>query len=163
MILYQPIFDAYHCSFRLLVLLTKLNNSIIEEERLKIYDFLMLYPSFLYKVKLPQAFTSIRKSIKVNDYNSINSEKVVFARLNNMQNISLNALASTSLIDKAQLQDGLVVRTNLSLPQEILDRIANQSLERIVIINFLRDNMNKLSLKELKERTKLIEYRYDTD
>lgn len=163
MILYQPLFDAYHCSFRLLLLLTKLNDEVIEEERLRIYDFLMLYPSFLYKVKLPQSFISIRRNIKVNDYNSISSENVVFARLNNMQNISLNALASTSLIDKDKLKDGQVVRTGLSLPQEILDRIANQSLERITIVNFLRDNMNKLNLKELKERTKLIEYKYDPD
>ncbi|MEM9363391.1 MAG: ABC-three component system middle component 5 [Bacteroidota bacterium] len=161
MILYQPLFDAYHCSFRLLLLLTKFNEEAIEEERLRIYDFLMLYPSFLYKVKLPQAFVPIRKSIKVNQYNSTSSEKVVFERLRNMQNISLNALASTSLIDMEKLKDGQVVRTDVSLPQEILDRIANQSLERLTIINFLRDSMGKLSLKELKERTKLIEYKYD--
>ena len=73
---------------------------------------------------------------------ALSSENVVFARLNNMQNISLNALASTSLIDKDKLKDGQVVRTDLSLPKEILDRIANQSLERITIVNFLRDNMN---------------------
>lgn len=161
MIVYHPIFDPYHCSFRLLLILTKLNNPVIEIERLRIYDFILLYPAFLYKMTLPKGFTFIRKNIMVNDYNNISSEKIVFARLCNMQDISMNALASTSLIDKNQLKEGLAVRTDLSLPQEILDSVANQNLDRILIVNFLRENLNKLSIRELKERTNLIEYRYD--
>jgi hypothetical protein len=112
---------------------------------------------------LPKGFTYIRKSIRVNDYNNISSEKVVFARLCNMQDISMNALASTSLINKDQLKEGLAVRTELALPVEILDTVANQSLDKILIINFLRENLNKLSIRELKERTNLIEYKYDPD
>lgn len=161
MILYQPIFDPYHCSYRLLLLLSNLDEEEIETDRLKIYDFILLYPSFLHKMKLPQAFTYIRKSIKVNEYNNINSEKIVFVQLNKIQNISLNELASTSIIHSDRLKKGYVNRTETVLPNNILESISNQNIEKMKILNFIKNDLNRLSISKLKERTGLIEYRYD--
>ncbi|WP_046755692.1 ABC-three component system middle component 5 [Kordia jejudonensis] len=161
MILYQPIFDPYHCSYRFLLLLNNLNNLEIEIDRLKIYDFILLYPSFLHKMKLPQAYTYIRKSIKVNEYNNINSEKNVFAQLNKMHNISLNELASTSIIESERLKKGFVKRTELVLPDYLLKSISNQSGEKIKILNYIKNDLNNIPIHKLKERSGLIEYRYD--
>ncbi|WP_438712054.1 ABC-three component system middle component 5 [Aquimarina muelleri] len=161
MILYQPIFDPYHCSYRLLLLMNNLNGVEIEIDRLKIYDFIFLYPSFLHKMSLPQAFTYIRKTIKVNEYNNINSEKIVFSQLNKMQNISLNELASTSLIDTDRLKEGYVKKSNLKLPDSVLGLMVNQKAEKINILSFINNELNRLGITELKKRTGLIEHRYD--
>lgn len=161
MILYQPIFDPYHCSYRFLLLLNNLDKTEIEIDRLKIYDFILLYPSFLHKMKLPQAYTHIRRSIKVNDYNNINSEKTVFAQLNKMHNISLNELASTSIIESERLKKGFVKRTDLALPDYLLKSITNQSGEKLKILDYIKNELDNIPIRNLKERSGLIEYRYD--
>ena len=161
MILYQPIFDPYHCSYRLLLLLNNLNKTEIEIDKLKIYDFILLYPSFLHKMSLPQAFTHIRRSIKINEYNNTKAVKLVFAQLNQMQNISLNELASTSLIERERLKNGFVKRTESILPDNILESISNQSGEKMKILEFIKNELDKIPINRLKERSGLIEYRYD--
>lgn len=161
MILYQPIFDPYHCSYRFLLLLNNLNKTEIEIDRLKIYDFILLYPSFLHKMKLPQAYIHIRRSIKVNEYNNIKSEKNVFAQLNKMHNISLNELASTSIIDSERLKKGYVKRTELPLPDFILKSFTDQTGEKMKILDYIKNELDNIPIKNLKERSGLIEYRYD--
>ena len=68
----------------------------------------------------------------------------------------MNALASYDLIEKQALSEKLVLKTSIEYVNElILTDIERQYFE------FLNIYANKISLKELKERTKLMEYRYE--
>ena len=144
-----------------MLLLNNLNKTEIEIDKLKIYDFILLYPSFLHKMSLPQAYTHIRRSIKINEYNNTNAEKIVFAQLNKIQNVSLNELASTSVIESKRLKNGYVKRTELLLPDNILKSITNQSGEKMKILEFIKNELDNIPVSSLKERSGLIEYRYD--
>ena len=55
MIVYQPAFDLYHTLFRIMKLLSYFEkNDYIEIERLRIWDYYLLFPNKLKEVTLKQ-------------------------------------------------------------------------------------------------------------
>lgn len=55
MIVYNQAFDLYHTIFRLLHFLNKFENqTILEIERVRIWDFYLLFPSKIHEIRLKQ-------------------------------------------------------------------------------------------------------------
>lgn len=108
--MYVPAFDPFHTIFRMLYILKRFDgNETVEVDRLRIYDFYLLFPYLANKISLKsdekQLKDSRRKYIpnKFTPYNYISNSHRIFERLRPYQMIALSHLASYGLIDPEML------------------------------------------------------------
>lgn len=53
MITYNPAFDLYHCIFRMVHIIQRLDdNECLEVDKIRIWDFYILFPSKAYTIKI---------------------------------------------------------------------------------------------------------------
>lgn len=73
MTMYNHAFDLYHCIYRIIHILMRLEeNDILELDRLRIWDFYLLFPSKVYEIRLGNDFKEIvklRKQYITKEYN----------------------------------------------------------------------------------------------
>lgn len=164
MLVYNPVFDAYHCVFRMLAIL-ELSKSL-ELDRLRILDFTLCFPSVVTKFKLPKEFLELRATAKSleNPYREAMGANRLFLSLQPTQDGALGCLAAAGFISRADLSLGRVTRTALSIPKEIEDRrqelVERESSFFSIIIGKLME-LPLLGAGGLKDRSGLMEYRYD--
>jgi len=167
-IAFQPAFDVYHTEFRMLRLLHFVDIKKWHADQLRILDFYLLYFFRLGDVRLSRPLASLKKlarSFEGVSYEIQPNDKLLFFRMSPVQSVALEALASNGLIAKSELRHGLVVRTGAEIPLQLKARVEeiNKSDEKRM------DSLNKLVLEYpflgangLKDRTGLMEHRYDS-
>ena len=64
MLLYHPIYDPFHCVFRLLVIGDTLKITKIQIDKISIIDFFYLFPKQLSKVTLPKPHVQLKKTVQ---------------------------------------------------------------------------------------------------
>lgn len=142
----------------------------VEVERLRIYDFLLLFPYKIKNVKLKKIEKEIRASRnklkldKMNPYNQIKEDKKVFDRMKAYQLSALNYLASYDIVDSEELLKNNVLVKNKEKMKETLEHYNFDAEEDVVILNWLFENFAEIPLDGewgLKARTNLMEYKYD--
>lgn len=164
MLIYHPAYDAYHCLFRMIVLINNIDT--IEIEKARILDFYLTFPSLVEKIRMPQNHSHIKKIAKkyFNDYRNPINSITVFQDMHQIQISAIRCLAATGLIELAYLDDGLIKRTDKKIPEGLLLPIMDFLDTKKDIYNFIVHELSKLHLTGkdgLKDRTSLLEYRYD--
>lgn len=164
MLVYNPVFDAYHCVFRILSIL-ELNKNI-EVDRMRILDFALCFPSVVAKFKLPRGFSEVRAAAKAYDspYREAIGASRLFLSLKPTQDGALGCLAGAGFIVQSELNAGRVTRTGLSLPLEIEERRqllleSEESFFKIIATKLMEIPL--FGPDGLKDRSGLMEYRYD--
>jgi len=166
MLLYHPYSDARHCVFRLLRLLEHIGTREVELQRLRIWDFYLLFPEALTLIRLPQGNTKLKRQLEAgrNSYDVMPDTKRAFARLEPMQQAAVKHLAAKGLIDAKQLSDGKVVRTGTPLPDELRSMILERNASASALVKFLTTTFFTLELygsQGVRHRTDLFDHRYD--
>ncbi|XGA84107.1 hypothetical protein OEG92_03955 [Polaribacter sejongensis] len=126
-------------------------------ERYRIYDYYLLFPNDTRNTSLPSGYRSYKKLKYQNKFNIINNQKTVFKRLKSIQDICINNLISYNIIDSKEFKE-----------KQVLQLISNTSkitftktpIDDLVLALF-SEYFDKINVKELKERTKLTEHRYE--
>lgn len=171
MIIYNQAFDLYHAVYRMLQLLTNFDKSeYVELDRLRIWDFYLLFPSKIYDLKPKQNEKDFKARLKQftvkkdNPYEKVYNDRKVFEKIKPYQTSALHCLASYGIIDKELL---LLNRVSI-ISREILKDYANKfeelsPREKNIITILISDFYNiKMPGKDgLKARTNLIESKYD--
>jgi hypothetical protein len=171
MIFYNPAFDIYHTIFRILQLLNRFDDGmIIETERIRIWDFYLLFPSKIHEIKLKKEEEDIRKLRRTyvkktdNPYQEIHESAKIFEKLKQYQLAALNCIASYGIISKELLNQQRVSLTNKELLSEIVKKYDDLSATEKNVISLMTSHFNQVSLygtNGLKGRTGLMESRYD--
>lgn len=166
MLLYHPFSDARHCVFRMLRLLEHIGQREVELQRLRIWDFYLLFPEALALITLPSGNTALKRQLNAsrNVYDVMPDTKRAFARLEPMQQAAVRHLAAKNLIDASQLRDGKVVRTGIPLPDELRSMIVERNAASDALVNFLTTTFFTLELygsQGVRQRTDLFDHRYD--
>lgn len=166
MLLYHPFSDARHCVFRLLRLLEQIGQREVEVQRLRIWDFYLLFPDALTAVTLPRGNIALRRQLESirNSYDVMPDAKRAFARLEPMQQAAVGHLAAKDLIDPKRLRDGKVARTNAPIPDELASLIQERNAEDALLVKFLTTAFFDLELygaQGVRQRTDLFDHRYD--
>jgi hypothetical protein len=164
MLIYHPAFDAYHCVFRLLYATNILNE--LEVAKLRILDFYLAFPSEVMSIKLPRDQVYIRKSAQLlqNVYHGPVNAKQAFRDMEHIQNAVIRSLGASNLLDQSALNEGMVLRTNKGLPTEFISAFESFSIKENLVVKFILEKLVNLPLNGmdgLKDRTGLMEYRYD--
>lgn len=171
MIVYNQAYDLYHTIFRFIQFLNRFDEgSLIEIERIRIWDFYLLFPSKIHSIKLKQGESDIRKLKKrfikdsKNPYERISENRKVFEKLKPYQLAALNCIASYGIIDKSHLNQHRISILNKNILKEFVLKYEELSDKEKNVISLMTSHFNQVSLfgeDGLKNRTKLMESRYD--
>ncbi len=171
MIVYNQAFDLYHAVYRTLQLLTHFNkNEYVEVDRLRIWDFYLLFPNKIHEVRLKREEGDIRKilkkyiSKKENPYEVILENRKMFERIRPYQISALHCLASYGIIDKELLRDNRVSIISKELLQDYTNKFEELSPKEKNLISILTShfyNMSMFGVDGLKDRSKLMVSKYD--
>lgn len=171
MIVYNQALDLYHTIFRLLHYLNKFeNNDVLEIERVRIWDFYLLFPSEIHNIRLKQNESDIRKIRKEfikdsnNPYERITGNRKIFEKIKPFQLSALNCIASYGIIDKALLNQQRILIINKEILVDFVDKFQELTPKEKNVIALMTAHFNQVSLfgtDGLKNRTNLIESKYD--
>lgn len=171
MIMYNQAFDLYHTIFRILQFLNRFDtDSIIEVDRLRIWDFYLLFPNKIHEIRLKQNEGDIRKLrrsyIKKNNnpYNTVFENRKVFEKIKPYQKAAINCIASYGIIDKESLQQSRIVIIDKSILNKYIEELGEMSAKEKNIVSLLTSHFYLMSLfgtDGLKDRTNLMESKYD--
>lgn len=171
MIVYNQAFDLYHTIFRILHFLNKFENGAkIEIERIRIWDFYLLFPSKIHEIRLKQTESDIRKLRKEfikgsnNPYEKIYENRKVFEKIKPYQLAAINCIASYGIIDKSSINQQRVKILNKEILTEFVNNFDELTPKEKNVIALMTSHFNQISLfgtDGLKNRTSLMESRYD--
>jgi hypothetical protein len=159
MITYHQTFDIYHTIYRIIRILQMNDFAEMERDRLRIFDFLYVFPHEIQNVKVPVGARNIKNKFRETKYNKLIDRKRVFFQIGKYFENSIQSLFSYGILDVNKYKSNNILITNLDLARKI-QAINNLSLNDEVG-EILKEYFLKMNLTELKERTGLIEYRYD--
>lgn len=157
MILYHPLTDAYHNIYRNLAILQSIEKSSIEPDRLLIYNYFFLFPQELRRTTLPKEFSNYKKVKFLNKFNSVKNYQTVVGRLRTVQEIAIQSLIGYGLID----QKIYLKYNNLTLSEFAYEKKMDLDDVHKNVVTLYKEYFQFLNLRELKERTKILEYRYE--
>lgn len=165
MLVYNPANDLYHSMFRLLQI-TEKTKEVLEIDKLRILDFYLAFPSELLEIKSFQGFRRYEKFIKaeINNYERVIDRKRLFFKMEHIQISAIKALISYGLFDADDFKNGRIKRTGIPLAAKLEARLKQANEENINLIALITGPLASISLYGhlgLKERTDLIEFKYD--
>lgn len=165
--IYHPRKDIYHCCFRLLSILSLINNNDFNIQKLRIIDFFLVFPSYLTikdrltdnkYIRFPQGKAIPKKVLDKIDkpYEYLPNPKILFSELSDFQTHALLILKAKKIID---------IDTEMIKKSENF-KIISESLileSRFVTDEVYKEIITKLiDIDDLKARTQIMESRYDT-
>lgn len=168
MIIYHPAYDINHCAFRFITMLSDIDDHQIEWESMQILDFYYIFPHLLHQIRIPQNPIVTKQALKniPQPYESLpNSRRLMFGLK------TLHNEAARSLVAKGILNKDLYLRNILQMYAE---RVPDSLHEEIVKNKKRSTQWYQLLVKilakypvngknGLKDRTQLMEFRYDTN
>ena len=164
MLTYHPAFDSYHCIFRVLLLLDKLENQSFDVDLIKILDFYLCMPPALSKFKYSSTLSKNKRWGKSfeNSNNSSDNYRLLFYEVSRIQDAVFFYLASIGFVDGKQLKNGqLRLEDSLDLSNFISERMDSVNQE---LLDFLTSELAPFPLLGkggLKDRSSLMDHRYD--
>lgn len=171
MIVYTQAFDLYHTIFRMLHFLNKFENeTVIEIERIRIWDFYLLFPSKIHEIRLKQGESDIRKIRKEfikdsnNPYERITENRKIFEKIKPYQLAALNCIASYEIIDKSYLNQQRILIINKAILDKFVKNFEELTAKERNVVALMTSHFSQVSLfgnDGLKNRTNLIESKYD--
>ena len=173
MITYNPAFDLYHAIFRMAHILQRLDDGeCFEIDKVRIWDFYVLFPSKLYSVSLRQFGQDIIEARKTyierprNPYEYRGDNRKLFEWIKPFQLSALNCLVSCGILDKDNYLDGKVTVSNRQALNDFVERSGQFTAREQNVLSFLglfSRHMSLTGADGLKARTRLLESKYDAE
>jgi hypothetical protein len=171
MIVYNQAFDYYHAIFRMIQLLTHFKrNEYVELDRLRIWDFYLLFPNKVHEIKLKRNEDDVKSLIKRfikekdNPYNEVFDNKKVFEKIRPYQITALKCLASYGIINNELLKQNRISIISDKMLQSFQVRFEELSEKEKNVIAIMTSHFSYVSMfgpDGLKSRTGLMESKYD--
>jgi len=166
---FQPAFDPFHALYRILRLFTiTQQHGPLHRDQVRILDYYMLFPYRAGAIRMLQKhrrFKGLLARFETRKpYGEQPDDRTLFERMEPMQIAAFQTLAKRGLIDSGELAVGSVRVTDAPIPAELEERIAAANEQDAELIEFLSALVTDLPLagsQGLKDRTGLLEYRYD--
>lgn len=169
--IYTPAFDTFNTIYRMLHILSHFDTEkYVEVERMRIFDYYLLFPHRAHKIRLKPGEGEFRVhlkrfvSSKVNPYQSITNDRRLFERLRPYQMIALSHIASYGLISPEHLLNQQVKVADPEKLRYVISRLEKmEGIEGNVLswlcLCFRSTPIN--GVFGLKNRTNLLESKYD--
>lgn len=172
MITYNPAFDLYHCIFRMAHIVQKLEDGeTFEIDKVRIWDFYLLYPSKLADISLhrhEQEVRDWRKRVKTdyNPYDYCGDNRKLFEWIRPFQVSALSCLVSCGILNKEAYLNGSVTLASRQAVDAFIGKAGALTDRENNILSFLSLFSRQMPLggiDGLKARTHLLESKYDAE
>lgn len=162
MLSYHPASDPYHAALRMLQLCAYDEDRSFYKHNLKILSFYLLFPEFIKKIVVTQPLAYKKKTVSPseNKYFTPSDKKNVFTQMNEIQDVAISLLINLDVIRKEEGK----YRLSESRESALVEMAKEKNEQQDAVVSFLMDLSNQvpeLGEKSLKDRTNLMEYRYD--
>ena len=169
--IYTPAFDTFNTIYRMLHILSHFDTEkYVEVERMRIFDYYLLFPHRAHKIRLKPGEDEFRIHLKrfvsstVNPYHTIPNDRRLFERLRPYQMIALSHIASYGLISPEHLLNQQVKVADPDKLRDVISRLEKmEGIEGNVLswlcLCFRTTPIN--GVFGLKYRTNLLESKYD--
>ncbi|WP_299051443.1 ABC-three component system middle component 5 [uncultured Polaribacter sp.] len=171
MIVYQKAYDLYHTVYRMIKLLAYFKqDGLIEIDRLRIWDYYLLYPNKMKNIRLKREEKDVKQIIKSyilkedNPYEMVINDRKMFEKIKPYQMTAIKCLASYGIVNKDYLQENRISNINKNIFDDYADDFKNLSVQEENAIKLLTSHFYQISLfgvDGLKSRTGLLESKYD--
>lgn len=166
---YNEAFDPFHAAFRLLRL--HVGCGISERtpfDMCRILDFYLLFPFRLQNMKLLSEDTGWRKISRSYSgqapYGELPDDNSIFSRMEPFQRAAASSLAHAGIISVEAWANNEIAFADVGLPAELRTRCGTLNDSMPDVIEILCDIRRRYPLggrDGLKDRTGLLEFRYD--
>jgi hypothetical protein len=166
---YQPALEPFHSIYRLLRLRPVVAASgPLSRDHVRILDFYLVFPFRIGEIRLLQQHRKYRRLgsdyAATKPYGEQPEDLMLFSRMEPFQTVAMETLASHRILDSAELRTGIVAPTDANIPEELSERVVSANAHDEALMEFLRVLATEYQLSGsggLKDRTGLLEYRYD--
>lgn len=167
---FQPALDPFHTIFRLLRLRPIISRrGSLPRDEVRILDFYLLFPFRMGDIRLlpkHRKYKSLAgKFENAKPYGEQPDDEILFARMEMIQKAGLETLAKQGFIDPTRWSVGEVMPTIAPLAAPLDARIKELNSLESELLEFLETLAQEYALLGqggLKDRTALLEYRYDS-
>ncbi|WP_108881052.1 ABC-three component system middle component 5 [Anderseniella sp. Alg231-50] len=168
---YQPAFDAYNAIFRILQLQTVCSSSVaVPLDALRIGDFFLLFPFMLQDSDIryrsgDQKIRSVGKKYEADrPFSRLPDKKTLFRRIRPFQTAAIAGLVHSGYMDAEKWDQRFILPTKRELPGVLKQRVAEKCQGNSALLEAIGLLLNEYPLEGkngLKDRSSLLEYRYD--
>lgn len=169
---YQAAFDPYNAAFRLLRLRECCwSQSPVNFDSLRIADFFLLFPVLIgsKNVRLQRKHTKFKKLSKKysssEPFGQLPAMDTLFRRMEPFHIAAAETLVNFGLASSKAWGEGYMHATDHQIPQKSAQRISDANEAQTDLLEFVTTLATEYELSGpngLKDRTSLLEYRYDT-
>ena len=170
MITYNPAFDLYHAIYRMAHIVERLEgNEQMEIDKVRIWDFYLLFPDKVHKIKIKREetdFQTYRSQLKEkrNPYEYQGDNRQLFEWIKPFQMSALSCLVSCGILRKDEYLAGRVRIANMAALDAYLAQAGQLTAKENNALSFMSlmsKHMPLTGVDGLKERTRLLEFKYD--
>lgn len=165
MLIYHLALDPYHGAVRVLRLFAINPGLRIEYEHLRILDFCLMFPEFIARARLPQALKAQarRSQRKGTQYSGLREATSAFRRVEPIQRQTVRILTSSGILNESS---DLLEAGPRELPHELRQRVNVRNGEEADLMRLVAIDLASFGFRGrdgLKDRTGLLEFRYDSN
>jgi len=142
----------------------------IEIDRLRIWDYYLLFPNKLSNIKLKRDEKDIKTLINAfivradNPYEEVMDDRKMFEKIKPYQMTAIKSLASYGIVNKDYLSTNRITSIDIEVIKSYLTKLEKLSKQEENTIKLLTSHFYQMSLYGeygLKDRSKLLESKYD--
>jgi len=168
MIIYHPAYDLNHCAFRFITLLSDIKEHEINWESMQILDFYYVFPHLLADIRLPRnSIATIKRMEQIpKPYEALPNPRRLMFDLKSLQNEAARSLIAKGLIDKNLYLKNIIRLYAERVPETLNNQIVNNEKRKTLWYQLLVGVLAQYPINGkdgLKDRTQLLEFRYDTN
>jgi hypothetical protein len=166
MLIYHPAYDLNHCVFRMLRLLEVNGDHQLKWDMFRILDFYYLFPHQIGDAQLPKKFIKRKRDLGKtgSKYTHVPGPRVFIQQMQGIHESVARSLIGKGFLDAQAFASGVLRRTAKPVPGELSVAFA-AATDDASLIEMLATELTEIPLSGpsgLKERTGLLEHRYDT-
>lgn len=166
---YEPAFDPLHTMFRAFRIREGLSRPFrLPRDLFRILDFYLLFPASLQNLRFRPEHRRLKKQAaatkRAPPYGPRPDDLVLFERMRPFQDAALDTLAMRGFFSNEALNEGWVTPEDKPVPPELIDRVGATNATEADLLTALRTIAKDYQLEGLnglKDRTGLLEHRYD--
>jgi hypothetical protein len=131
----------------------------LERERVRILDFVILFPAELKKIRLPVGYSSLKTKFQETSYNQVPNRSRIFLELDRYFETSVQCLLSYDLLDLHHFQKKELKLSDKG--RQIRFPPTDGEFINEELFDFIKQEFLGMPLGELKNRTNLTDSKYD--
>lgn len=163
MLSYHPAYDPHHTALRMLQIFLYDDTKKYYKHEVRIIDFYILFPELIDEITTTRPLMHLKKQVAPddNEYFTPGRPKTVFRQMEEIQDTALSILLTTDMVEK---KDKKYSAIKDNTPPALVGLVSHKNKGEAKVMHLLttlQQEVPSIGEGSLKDRSGLVEYRYD--